>query len=54
MILEDDKSESPPGTPHDSANQLRRRAHDLVEVVPPEKLNILVESIEDLLGHEAS
>jgi ATP-dependent protease Clp ATPase subunit len=54
-ILEDDKSEPPPGpgTPVDTENQKRREARALVAEVPPEKLDALIERIADLLDERA-
>jgi ATP-dependent protease Clp ATPase subunit len=49
-ILEDDKSEPRPGTPVNTANQQRQQAHDIINMVPPEKLDALMELIADLLG----
>ena len=53
-ILEDDKSEPPPGTADDSANQQRIKAHALVEEVPPERLEILIERILELFKDRAN
>jgi ATP-dependent Clp protease ATP-binding subunit ClpX len=51
-ILEDDQS-APPRTPADAANQQRQQVHALVDEVPPEKLDALIEQISDLLGDRA-
>jgi hypothetical protein len=48
-ILEDDKTEPPSAAPANVHRQLRHHAHALVEEVPPEKLNALIERLGDLL-----
>jgi len=49
-ILEDDKLDPPLAAPDNTALQQRRQAHALVEQVPLEKLEALIERIGDLLA----
>jgi ATP-dependent Clp protease ATP-binding subunit ClpX len=49
-ILEDDKTEPPSAAPDNVYRQLRQQVHALVDEVPPEKLDTLIQRIGDLLA----
>jgi ATP-dependent protease Clp ATPase subunit len=53
-ILEDDKSQKHYAAPGTVSWVKRQRAHDLVDEVPPEKLETLIERIRELFEARAN